>query len=1154
MSCGFPIRKSLVPPFASFFLAGRSGFWYPAPVRRTPFPLFAALFACALSARAAAAPLWCEEGAAVFGGGTGGVARVASPAISVTPDGSPVGWWENGVFSVCAHTTAPVEYRWTLLPDNCLEWLVPNAYGDAHLSVVDPFLLGLFPAMNGGPSHGGLSFWNFDPTGAHSRLWGPLSAPVASHPCAAGTAALCLSCGRRHGSEESCFHADDCASRTNLASACTCPPPFVRIGDALSLRLAGEEGCCCASLIVSPDLLSASPALGATVSNDWIVLAPTDRSPTIGGHSAQYRVFDATGGVHRTLTLRATAAGLGIDPLPWNAPVPYDWQEGPEAYYVTNGTLWLARRPEPYPVRVWNRSPSDARLIFAFDSTGDGPKLKTTVSGDLLSALCATNTALAAPDADLTVWLDASGTNGAATLSLTLSDPTSSRTLLSESLCVRVIDTDPGEHWRVRSADDTLSWDFSDAPEAVYAYLWRPNADSVFGDLIDFKLGKTPSISLDLPPGDYLLDFYFPRVYDGGSWAAWSTNTLHVRPTPAFVRDAVGVQCGTDRRVSVALMPESWYEDVEWTVEPVVEGGPRLHSASNAVSGATALSGLSNVWVSAGSAPGVYRVTASYPGVTNAVAHLVDPVVDLNGDFFRDGTFADDPREADPVCFTNSFGFVVPCNNNDSDGDGVPDCGDRIINGPLDTNDLSEVRIEGLGWTNLPASLSSRIRVEFEVRNPDGGTFPNQTCLSKVQLFARNSPGTEAFSGPDSPPPWNMLQVATEPDTFTALYLEGTLHGADIECVLRVLLDNEVVGEDAVRVLVAPFLVMSNADTVLDIYTSNADYIMSELLDLLPGNLNFINSGSFFPQDQGEFCMSVHEADGQVSSILIEFENGALSQFGIPNEDCRLMNISARGLGGNVESSPPSDSAPYGTIVVGDALSDGLYSLLEAQTLQSIESFTTGWLEVGHIDELVSFLPNTNGCYYAVVADLRLGISLLSQTNEVEQPDPVKFGEIGNPFMTRAGLLEYYSSDSRQTRISFIQGQLETLCTNLVQTLSIPEECIIRIPVLFSAAAPNPFGYVEKSRTMLPNMVNLFAMPQQNGSVRILIPKPYYLPFANQVENSLLLAGFNIQELGYVDTYVLHDSGRGELHCGTNARRIRDLVNMRTSEHEDKNK
>ena len=612
ISFGFPIRRPLVSRLEPFFFAGRSGFWYPAPVRRTPFSLFAALFACALSARAAATPLWCGEGAAVFGGATNGVSRVASPAISVTPVGNPVGRWENGVFSVCAHTTAPVEYHWTLLPDNCLDWLVPDAYGDAHLSVVDPFLLGLFPAMNGGPSHGGLSFWNFDPTGAHSRLWGPLSAPVASHPCAAGPDALCLSCGRSHGASEPCFHSDECATKTNLAADCTCPPPFVRIGDELALRLAGEEGCCCASLIVSPDLVSSSPALGASVSNDWIVLAPTDRSPTIGGHSAQYRVFDATGGVHRALTLRATAADLGIDPLPLDAPVPYDWQEGPEAYYVTNGTLWLARRPEPYPVRVWNRSPSDARLIFAFDSTGDGPKLKTTVSGDPLSALCATNTALAAPDADLTVWLDASGTNGAATLSLTLSDPTSSRTLLSESLCVRVIDTDPGEHWRVRSAGDTLSWDFSDAPEAVYAYLWRPNADSVFGDLIDFKLGNTPSLSLDLPSGDYLLDFYFPRVYDGGSWAAWSTNYLHIVHTEVTPLENLRFTNATER--ACFALTNNNGQVANWTISPVVAGGPMLHASKTGGAGsATHVDNATSVWVQAGTAPGRYTITATHP-------------------------------------------------------------------------------------------------------------------------------------------------------------------------------------------------------------------------------------------------------------------------------------------------------------------------------------------------------------------------------------------------------------------------------------------------------------------------------------------------------------------------------------------------------------
>ena len=53
ISFGFPIRRPLVSRLEPFFLAGRSGFCYPALVRRTLFPLCAALFACALSAHAA---------------------------------------------------------------------------------------------------------------------------------------------------------------------------------------------------------------------------------------------------------------------------------------------------------------------------------------------------------------------------------------------------------------------------------------------------------------------------------------------------------------------------------------------------------------------------------------------------------------------------------------------------------------------------------------------------------------------------------------------------------------------------------------------------------------------------------------------------------------------------------------------------------------------------------------------------------------------------------------------------------------------------------------------------------------------------------------------------------------------------------------------
>ena len=108
---------------------------------------------------------------------------------------------------------------------------------------------------------------------------------------------------------------------------------------------------------------------------------------------------------------------------------------------------------------------------------------------------------------------------------------------------------------------------------------------------------------------------------DGGNIAAGKTAVLHVLPqAPEFVRDVVGVQCRTDRRVEVVLTPESFHPDVQWTLSPIVTNGPRLYATSNSGAAATSMSGVSNLWVSAGAVPGVYQVTASYPGSTNATA------------------------------------------------------------------------------------------------------------------------------------------------------------------------------------------------------------------------------------------------------------------------------------------------------------------------------------------------------------------------------------------------------------------------------------------------------------------------------------------------------------------------------------------------------
>jgi hypothetical protein len=73
--------------------------------------------------------------------------------------------------------------------------------------------------------------------------------------------------------------------------------------------------------------------------------------------------------------------------------------------------------------------------------------------------------------------------------------------------------------------------------------------------------------------------------------------------------------------------------------------------------------------------------------------------------------------------------------------------------------------------------------------------------------------------------------------------------------------------------------------------------------------------------------------------------------------------------GGNIEVFPATTAAPLGKIVIGNgAYEDGssimdpdLLNFLSAQGEQPVVEVDVTWLEVGHVDELLSFLKNRNG-------------------------------------------------------------------------------------------------------------------------------------------------------------------------------------------------
>lgn len=69
--------------------------------------------------------------------------------------------------------------------------------------------------------------------------------------------------------------------------------------------------------------------------------------------------------------------------------------------------------------------------------------------------------------------------------------------------------------------------------------------------------------------------------------------------------------------------------------------------------------------------------------------------------------------------------------------------------------------------------------------------------------------------------------------------------------------------------------------------------------------------------------------------------------------------------GGNIEASPPLSTHPFGKVVIGegnDRLMDPpLRDLFDASdAIQPVVSIDTSWLGVGHVDELICFLPDRN--------------------------------------------------------------------------------------------------------------------------------------------------------------------------------------------------
>ncbi|KXX82207.1 Protein-arginine deiminase type-4 [Madurella mycetomatis] len=274
--------------------------------------------------------------------------------------------------------------------------------------------------------------------------------------------------------------------------------------------------------------------------------------------------------------------------------------------------------------------------------------------------------------------------------------------------------------------------------------------------------------------------------------------------------------------------------------------------------------------------------------------------------------------------------------------------------------------------------------------------------------------------------------------------------------------------------------------------------------------------------------------------------------------------------GGNIETIPPYTSRSgkrwaSGRVIMGTHFgtypASSMVRFLQSQGAQDPLFLETGWLLVGHVDEMVQFLPSNNTLGFTIaVADTNSAIALLRKAQSSGQDIPVvSYTGDATPDETAVFLdpvllhnttvASLLADESFLATNAYAQRYLDANLATLLRDLPLGEAEVLRVPTLFADVTyplpPTPDGLPPRLNVAPPGKRQLKAMLPQalNGLVlgrKYVAPKQWgpvldgRVIFEEAVKEVYGRAGM---EVAWVDDYMSHHVRGGEVHCGTNTLR-----------------
>ncbi|MEW4108345.1 protein-arginine deiminase family protein [Bacillus thuringiensis] len=378
-----------------------------------------------------------------------------------------------------------------------------------------------------------------------------------------------------------------------------------------------------------------------------------------------------------------------------------------------------------------------------------------------------------------------------------------------------------------------------------------------------------------------------------------------------------------------------------------------------------------------------------------------------------------------------------------------------------------------------------------------------------------------------------------------------------------------IVGIDTIVMRVAPWIMTPNTLPAEIVYTCeiNEEYsgnkIFLEELSKACNNLNvplviippYENRGDRWIQDEIEIGYS--ESPTHIMPVVFDSpRDRELDDF--PEKNLLGPDFGHFQIGGstynsldsfgNLEVSPPvsvrGKAYPFGRIIFGGRnystsrvnereIMPEIRYFLYAQKVQSPIEIYSDWLAVGHVDEIINFVPieNEKG-FKLLVASPLTTYNLLENLRNEGYGDAVLFKGFRKEVSPKSDsaevtINEILSDDKLRKDNETFQRYMNLNINILKEELALVESDIVHVPVLFESPTDG------RTVAYFPDMVNHLVIGETS-----LIPKPYgpqingECAFEKYIRDAL-----PTRNAIFIDDWYSYHKNLGEVHCGTNVKR-----------------